>query len=79
MSFQVFPPPDNTSSVLTTWLADHLRRYEEYLNQDPTPLFTEAPVNPEEGQIVRADGVGWNPGSGRGFYGYDNGTWRFLG
>lgn len=43
------------------------------------PLTTAAPASPIEGRIYRANGTTWNPGSGRGFYGYDNGTYRFLG
>lgn len=29
--------------------------------------------------LVFADGTDWDPGSGRGFYYYDSGTWTFLG
>lgn len=29
--------------------------------------------------LAFADGSDWNPGSGRGFYYYDNGSWTFLG
>jgi hypothetical protein len=48
--------------------------------QTPTiPLLTAAPGKPFEGQLVRADGTAWNPGSGRGIYCYDNGVWKFLG
>ena len=32
-----------------------------------------------KGMIVLADGVNWNPGSGKGIYAYDGATWRFLG
>lgn len=43
------------------------------------PVLREAPKNPRNGWIVIADGTGWNPGSGAGYYGFYNGTWRFLG
>lgn len=43
------------------------------------PLLSSPLPNAQEGVIVRANGSGWNPGSGRGFYGLDNGTWKFLG
>lgn len=36
------------------------------------------PRDPEEGAIVFADGTGWNPGEGRGFYGFERGAWRKL-
>lgn len=43
------------------------------------PELHAAPAKPRNGRIVYADGTDWNPGSGRGFYGYSNGAWRFLG
>lgn len=41
----------------------------------------EVPGKPRDGQIELADGVSWNPGSGRGLYWYDavSATWKFLG
>lgn len=36
------------------------------------------PAHPDEGTIVFADGELWNPGAGRGFYGFENGKWRKL-
>lgn len=43
------------------------------LNAPPAKLF--------DGMIRMADGVNWNPGNGRGYYGYDaaTGTWKFFG
>lgn len=38
-----------------------------------------APNKVMKGMIVLADGTNWNPGSGKGFYGYDGSTWRYLG
>lgn len=37
------------------------------------------PTKPFEGQVVFADGTDWNPGSGKGFYGWDGSAWVFLG
>ena len=37
-----------------------------------------APAKPQNGLIVYADGTNWNPGSGVGFYGYENGAWVKL-
>ena len=37
-----------------------------------------APSKPREGQLVLADGVGWNPGSGKGLYEYRSGGWYKL-
>lgn len=38
-----------------------------------------APEKPRDGMIILVDGTDYDPGSGRGFYGYSNGAWRFLG
>lgn len=34
-----------------------------------------APQRPRAGDIRFADGTNWNPGSGRGFYGYTGTAW----
>ena len=38
-----------------------------------------APKRYQKGTICFADGVHWNPGSGKGFYAYDGTSWHFLG
>jgi hypothetical protein len=42
---------------------------------------TTPPDKPRDGMIRKADGTNWNPGGGRGYYGYDevSGTWKLLG
>ncbi|HAT51367.1 MAG: hypothetical protein HQL07_06480 [Nitrospirae bacterium] len=37
-----------------------------------------APTKSEDGNLVYADGTHWNPGSGGGFYGRENGQWIKL-
>lgn len=37
-----------------------------------------APAKPANGTLVLADGVGWNPGSGAGFYERKGGVWVKL-
>ena len=37
------------------------------------------PFRKDTGTIVLADGTDWDPGSGRGFYGWDGTTWFYLG
>ena len=64
-------------------VATELRKIQEAMN-NPQPFLMldtlyAAPPKPREGQIVKADGVTWNPGRGAGFYGYRAGAWRFLG
>ena len=36
------------------------------------------PDRPRDGMVVYADGTNWNPGSGEGFYGRQNGAWVKL-
>lgn len=42
---------------------------------------TTQPRDPagDEHLIVFADGTGWDPGSGAGFYGWNGTAWAFLG
>ena len=42
-------------------------------------MVNVAPTKPREGDIRLADGTNWNPGSGKGFYGYYGSAWHFLG
>jgi len=42
------------------------------------PELTSPPSNPDDGDLAYADGSGWDPGSGEGFYGYEAGTWVKL-
>lgn len=79
MSFEMRPLGQGEDVSL--YLRDAFDRFERYITQrlERVPLFTAAPVNPEEGDIVRADGTSWDPGSGGGFYGYHAGAWVFLG
>jgi hypothetical protein len=42
-------------------------------------VLGEAPKKLKDGLMVFADGTGWNPGSGAGFYGYYGGSWKKLG
>lgn len=60
-----------------------LRKIMEVLSgaQDRITLKTWSvqPPKPREGDIVKADGTAWNPGSGAGSYQYRGGAWRFLG
>lgn len=42
------------------------------------PLRGVAPAKPVNGMIVQADGVGWNPGAGAGYYERKGGAWVKL-
>lgn len=41
--------------------------------------WNAAPARPQDGMIVYADGVNWNPGAGNGVYVYRGGAWNLLG
>lgn len=42
------------------------------------PISEAAPAAAQDGDIVYADGVTWNPGDGVGFYGREAGSWKKL-
>lgn len=68
-------------NAFQAWFEREMQRFERQLKLEVTtiPLYSSAPIIPYEGQIVRADGTNWDPGSGDGFYGYHSGAWVFLG
>lgn len=39
---------------------------------------SSAPSSPQNGDVQYADGTNWDPGSGAGFYGYEEGSWVKL-
>jgi len=49
------------------------------LIEERPQVYTSAPTAPYDGLIAIADGTGWNPGSGAGYYGYYASAWHFLG
>lgn len=62
---------------LVELLQRELEKVENALNStlaNPVAMENAAPSRPTQGLIKFADGVNWNPGSGRGLYIYDNGT-----
>lgn len=81
--FTPTPVPDNAPSALKAWLADAMRAIASDLSA-PQPLSVtlavlgNEPTRVRNGTIVYADGAEWDPGSGEGFYGYENGAWVKL-
>jgi hypothetical protein len=73
------PVPLDCPRGLKRWLADELRLVSASIMAEShiEPTGTE-PERPRNGDIVYADGVGWDPGSGEGFYGFEGGTWVKL-
>lgn len=71
--------PPSEEGQLRTYLLSELQRVAEAISESAIPpLFYAAPKNPQEGWVVRADGTGWNPGSGAGLYIYRSAAWVFI-
>jgi hypothetical protein len=74
--------PDTTDvSELKDWLLNELLLIADAIPSDGAlkiRVRNSAPDKPRNGMIVYADGTSWNPGSGVGFYGYENGSWVKL-
>lgn len=78
-------PPDNASAQeLVTWALQELEKASNVINnlaEGKCTLLNAPPKRPRNGMIRMADGTNWDPGGGRGYYGYDeaSATWRKLG
>lgn len=73
------PVPHDAPRGLKAWLADQLRQVSGALrNVNRLDVLTAEPDRPEDGMIVYADGVGWNPGAGAGVYARESGAWVKL-
>ena len=72
--------PAQTSPEMRRFLDEELKRIAERINLTflQLPILGEEPDKRENGVIIYADGTSWNPGSGEGFYGYENGAWVKL-
>lgn len=73
-------PPLQVSAEMRQYIDIELRRIADRINARElyAPPLAEEPSRPEDGVIVYANGTDWNPGSGEGFYGYENGSWVKL-
>ena len=86
MTYRFTEPPLNQHDMesLLRWLRTELLEIEATLDILQTPRINLVPQNsepqrPRTGDIARADGTNWNPGSGEGVYEYDSGgTWNKL-
>ena len=79
--YQPGEPPKQASDAVRAYLDEELKRIADCINvSDGIQLdeLTAAPAKPSDGMLVYADGTNWNPGSGEGFYGYENGAWVKL-
>jgi hypothetical protein len=74
-------PPDDPAQ-LQRFLRDELQKMKaaiDALAAGHLDKSTAAPPKPREGDIRFADGVAWNPGSGKGIYYYNSTAWVLLG
>jgi hypothetical protein len=72
----------NSLAELARWVMQELRRISIAIGiglAREVEFRNAAPAKPREGMITGADGVNWNPGSGKGVYAYYTGAWHFLG
>ena len=80
-----FVPEPVTKSLeeIRAYIERELYRVGDSMHGETEALFLVElhvePSKPRDGQVVFADGVDWNPGSGAGYYGYRASAWRFLG
>lgn len=72
--------PVQASAEIRAYIDDQLAKIAEIINDGILfcDILTAPPAKPQNGMIVYADGTLWNPGSGLGFYGYENGVWVKL-
>ncbi len=67
---------------IVKWVFDELRAIETAMQVAAESVYILAlhaePARPRNGMVVYADGTDWNPGSGEGFYGRENGAWVKL-
>ena len=69
------------ASQLPRFLFDELVKISAALNalaEGHLDETTVAPSKPRDGDIRFADGTRWNPGGGRGFYGYSSASRRWC-
>ena len=78
MAYEPRDVPFRTEDI-NTFLSEEFSSVAEGIRELQLFERNEEPDKPFTGQLVLADGTNWNPGSGRGFYGYDGSIWRFLG
>lgn len=69
--------------ALLSWIQEELEKISSIMWELERGVFLAnskaAPDKPRDRQIIYTDGVNWNPGHGKGFYGYYDSAWHFLG
>lgn len=82
MAYSPEPVPSDAAD-LPAYIQRELSRvaatFDDVLEYVYLKVWNAVPPKPRDGRIYFADGTNWDPGSGRGYYGYSNATWVFLG
>ncbi len=82
MGYRATTAPFSMDPNLAEWLTSELAEIERAfveIDEINLPELNVEPEKPRDGMIVLADGTNWNPGSGAGYYGFQSGSWTFLG
>ena len=76
------PEPLVGTTITPEYLARELLRISQEFDMITQgrflPVLASAPAKPREGMLAIADGVNWNPGSGKGLYEYKSAGWSKL-
>jgi hypothetical protein len=78
------PPNSPDAAEVMRWALQELEKLSNVINNlagGHVDIAYREPERPRDGMVRLADGTKWNPGSGRGYYGYDeaSSSWLFLG
>jgi len=73
-------PPTNPEDM-PVYMQSNLNSIANMVNSPVKnfPPLSKSPLKPREGDIAYADGIGWDPGDGRGMYFYGSSAWNLLG
>lgn len=76
-----YTPTFPGESITPQWLYDELSQVANNMTKPAGLQFDvlhAEPLKPQDGQLVFADGVDWNPGGGGGLYQRVGGAWVKL-
>lgn len=81
--FEPLAVPNDAPEGLRSWLSTMLRNVADALSTPEVlgvrfTILHAAPARFENGDVVMADGVDWNPGGGAGLYARISGAWVKL-
>jgi len=76
--FHYVPESPPLDTEVTEWIRRELQKISDAFEAPDVPILYLEPTKPRDGQLVRADGVEWNPGSGRGLYIFDEALWKLV-